>query len=207
MQPRLNNAWESFITKPTRSKPFSLVFPCALAFWAAITMCWFRISPVTCSTYLILYRHHQNASNFEQYFHVIFMVLLHSSATINAIVLVAVCGDFKAIPHHKDRFTELKPVKEIIRQVRNKIMFLGFFCKAHHICRLWQKYTWEITYLRRQTVTSASYSVTATSFSRGHFMFWGIHLLAFFFGRALDKRIDSHSHVFMINMQLEPAGG
>lgn len=87
---------------------FSVMFWISNSNWCVCQLC---ISAIACSTYLILYRHHQYASNFEQYFHVIFMVLLHSSTTINAIILMAVCWDFKAIPHHKGRFTEFKPVK------------------------------------------------------------------------------------------------
>lgn len=62
--------------------------------------------------YLILDGHHQNASNLQQHLHVIFMVLLHSGAAVNAVVLVAVCRDFQAVSHLKDGFTELEPVTE-----------------------------------------------------------------------------------------------
>lgn len=156
---------------------------------------------MTCSTYLILYRHHQNASNFEQYFHVIFMVLLHSGATINAIVLVAVCGDFKAVPHHKDRFTELKPVQQI------KTCF--FLPGLRYICR--QIYGIFQISNRHQTLMLSNINFI---FKRGDLTFWGVYLLVFLGGWGwrlggwvqLDKGIDSHSHVCMITM-LEPAGG
>lgn len=38
------------------------------------------------------------------------MVLLYSGAAVNAVVLVAVCGDFQAVPHLEDGFAELEPV-------------------------------------------------------------------------------------------------
>lgn len=85
------------------------------------------ISLIARCTYLILYGHHQYAANFEQYFHVIFVIFLHSSTTINAIVLVTVCGDFQAIPHHKGWLTELKPVKRTIK--------------------IWEKLSWKCVFL------------------------------------------------------------
>lgn len=60
-------------------------------------------------THLILYGHHQDASDLQQHLHVILMVLLHSGAAVNAVVLVAVRGDLQAVPHLEDGFTELKP--------------------------------------------------------------------------------------------------
>lgn len=66
--------------------------------------------------YLILYGHHQDASDLQEHLHVIFMVLLHSRATVNAVVLVTVCGDLQTVPHLEDGFTELKPERERRRQ-------------------------------------------------------------------------------------------
>lgn len=44
------------------------------------------------------------------------MVLLHSGAAVNAIVLVAVCGDLQAVPHLEDGFTELEPAPKKTRE-------------------------------------------------------------------------------------------
>lgn len=63
-------------------------------------------------TYLILYGHHQDASDLQEHFHVVFMVLLHSGAAVNAVVLVTVCGDLQTVPHLEDGFTELKPAEK-----------------------------------------------------------------------------------------------
>lgn len=69
-----------------------------------------RFCPV--DSYLILYRHHQNAADLEEHLHVIFMVLLHPGAAVNAVVLVTVRGDLQAVPHLEDGFAELKPEGE-----------------------------------------------------------------------------------------------
>lgn len=70
--------------------------------------------------YLVLYGHDQNAPDFQQNLHVVFMVLLDPSSTVDSIILVTVRCYLQAITHHKCRLTELKSVW------RNKKYFNSF---------------------------------------------------------------------------------